>query len=159
MLSSMNKDRVGGGALLFLCVLLCFSISFGYGDDENEEQRKESYLWVWKRFRSAYSMYSSLFPATNIGNYWHMVKAFLSHAYALFFPPNIDFRRGDEVERVGEDGGLKEAISKSIGKSKATLEDVAKSAANIAKDKVVNNNNNKKTSLSKHSESQHQNEL
>ncbi|OIW16969.1 hypothetical protein TanjilG_32836 [Lupinus angustifolius] len=153
----MNKVRVVGGALLFLCVLLCFSISIGYGDDENEEQRKVSYLWVWERLRSAYSMYSSLFPGTNIGNYWHMVKAFLSHAYALFFPPNIDFRRGDEVETVAEDGGVKEAISKSIGKSKATLEDVAKSAANIAKDKVVNNK--KKTSLSKNRESEHQNEL
>ncbi|KAF1869569.1 hypothetical protein Lal_00017144 [Lupinus albus] len=154
----MNKVRVGGGALLFLYVLLCVSISIGYGNDENEEQRKESYLWVWERLRSAYSLYSSAFPATNIGNNWHMVKAFLSHAYALFFPPNIE--RGDEGERVAEDGGVKEAISKSIGKSKATLEDVAKSAANIAKDKVVNNNNNnKKTSLSKDRESGHQNEL
>ncbi|KAK7255014.1 hypothetical protein RIF29_28413 [Crotalaria pallida] len=51
--------------------------------------------------------------------------------------------RGEEAEAVAENGGagekVKEAISKSIGKSKATLEDIAKSAANLAKDNLVNN--------------------
>jgi len=48
----------------------------------------------------------------------------------------ISFRRGDEVEAVVDNNGardkVKEALAKSLGTSKATLEDAAKSAADMA---------------------------
>lgn len=134
MLYSMDKKHGASGVILVLLVLVF--LSNVNGDSVNDEdQSKKSALWVWQRLRSAYSMYSSVFP-TSIGQYWHMVKAIVNHTYAYFFPPNIDFRRGDEGQAVVDNNGagdkVKEALAKSLGTSKATLEDAAKSAADMA---------------------------
>jgi hypothetical protein len=59
------------------------------------------------------------------------------------------FRRGDEGELAvaadsnGAGEKVKEALAKSIGTSKATLEDAAKSAAEKVKRTLSDNNNNK----------------
>ncbi|RHN58255.1 hypothetical protein MtrunA17_Chr4g0000401 [Medicago truncatula] len=137
MLYSMDKKRGASGVVLVLLVLvfLSFSIANVNGDSVNDEdQSKKSAFWVWQRLRSAYSMYSSVFP-TSIGQYWHMVKAIVNHTYTYFFPPNIE--RGEEGEAVVDNNGagdkVKEALAKSLGTSKATLEDAAKSAADKVK--------------------------
>jgi hypothetical protein len=60
------------------------------------------------------------------------------------------FRRGDEGELAmaadsnGAGEKVKEALAKSIGTSKATLEDAAKSAAEKVKRTLSDNNNNNK---------------
>ncbi|KAK2378410.1 hypothetical protein QL285_066322 [Trifolium repens] len=121
-------------------------------NNDGEEQSKKSGLWVWQRLRSAYSMYySSIFPTSiGFGQYWHMAKTIVNHTYAYFFPPNIDFRRGgDEAElAVADNNGagekVKEALAKSIGTSKATLEDAAKSAAEKVKRTLSDNKEEKK---------------
>jgi hypothetical protein len=95
MLYSMDKKHGASGVILVLLVLVVFfsfsiAIANVNGDSVNDEdQSKKSALWVWQRLRSAYSMYSSVFP-TSIGQYWHMVKAIVNHTYAYFFPPNIE---------------------------------------------------------------------
>ncbi|KAK2432236.1 hypothetical protein QL285_017650 [Trifolium repens] len=146
-------DKIKWGVVLV--VLLSFSVfvvanTINNDNDGGEEQSKISGLWVWQRLRSAYSMYySSIFP-TSIGQYWHMAKTIVNHTYAYFFPPNIDFRRGDEGELAmaadsnGAGEKVKEALAKSIGTSKATLEDAAKSAAEKVKRTLSDNNNNNK---------------
>ncbi|XP_045832684.1 uncharacterized protein LOC123923975 [Trifolium pratense] len=139
-------DKKWGASVVVLVLLSFSSIIIFVGNangasntvDDGGEQSKKSAMWVWQRLRSAYSMYySSIFPTT-IGQYWHMVKTIVNHTYAYFFPPNIDFRRGDEAElAVASNNGagekVKEAFSKSLGTSKATLEDAAKSAAEKVK--------------------------
>ncbi|GAU16168.1 hypothetical protein TSUD_297980 [Trifolium subterraneum] len=149
---SMDKKQ-GATAVVVVLVLFIFSITVVANANgansvvDDEDESKISALWVWQRLRSAYSMYSSIFPTT-IGQYWHMAKTIVNHTYAYFFPPNIDFRRGDEAQVVADNNGgagdkVKEALAKSIGTSKATLEDVAKSAAEKVKrtlsDKEENN--------------------
>ncbi|KEH31328.1 uncharacterized protein [Medicago truncatula] len=149
MLYSMDK-KLGASGVVLVLVFFSFTIANVNGDSVNDEdQSKKSALWVWQRLRNAYSMYSSVFP-TNIGQYWHMVKAIVNHTYAYFFPPNLE--RGEEGEAVVDNNGagdkVKEALAKSLGTSKATLEDAAKSAA----DKV-------KRSLSDDREKKHPKEL
>lgn len=80
-------DKKFGPSVVILVLLVFFSFSIANVNDEDES--KKSALWVWQRLRSAYSMYSSIFP-TSIGQYWHMVKTIVSHTYAYFFPPNIE---------------------------------------------------------------------
>ncbi|CAK8574550.1 unnamed protein product [Lathyrus sativus] len=126
----MDKKRGTSVVVLALLVLGLFTFSIAYANSnrvsDDDDESKKSCIWVWERFRRGYSMYSSIFP-TSVGQYWHMVKAILNNTYAYFFPPNIDFRKG------GEDQAVSEAFSKSIGRSKETLEEVAKSAAEKVK--------------------------
>ncbi|KAI4329457.1 hypothetical protein L6164_021718 [Bauhinia variegata] len=68
-------------------------------------------LSFWEGLRSTYSATCK-------------IKRLVRHA--RFFPPNIDFRRGDKAE----------ALAKSLGNSKATVEDSARSAAKIAGETV-----------------------
>ncbi|XP_058729298.1 uncharacterized protein LOC131601484 [Vicia villosa] len=144
----MDKNRDASVFVLVLLVLGFFTFSIANANtnrvsyDEEDESKKSSF-WVWEKFRRAYSMYSSIFP-TSVGQYWHMVKAIFNHTYAYFFPPNIDFRKGGEVQVVKDENGVKEAFSKSIGTSKATLEDVAKSAAEKVKRSLSHDRKEKK---------------
>ncbi|KAL5818523.1 hypothetical protein ACOSQ4_022365 [Xanthoceras sorbifolium] len=59
---------------------------------------------------------------------WDKVKAIIHGMQLQFFPPNLDFRGGEEANG---DEKLKEAAKKSIGMSKTTVEESAKSAAEM----------------------------
>nr|XP_012573266.1 uncharacterized protein LOC101512441 isoform X2 [Cicer arietinum] len=137
----MDKKRCTSGVVLVLIFLSFFSIvtNSNIEDSHDEVHSKKSSLWLWQRLRSAYSIYSSIFLPTSVSQYWNMVKGLVNHTYAYFFPPNIE--RGDGAEVVADENGacekVKEAIVKSIGTSKATLEDAAKSAADIAGEKEL----------------------
>ncbi|XP_061355920.1 uncharacterized protein LOC133300404 isoform X2 [Gastrolobium bilobum] len=127
---------------------------------EDEEHRKKTSLWEWEKLRRAYSMYEAVFP-TSIGKYWYLVKSLVNKAYEHFFPPNIE--RGDEGEGVTDNGAVgekvREALGKSLGMSKATMEDAAKSVANIAEETMHKAKEKVKRSFSDDSDTKRQNEL
>ncbi|XP_050224129.1 uncharacterized protein LOC126673859 [Mercurialis annua] len=88
--------------------------------------------------------------------FWDRVKTMIHRVESHFHPPNLDFRGG------GEDGGekVKEAVAESLGKTKATMEDSAKSAAKLATETLHKAKDNLKTKLSHHApEDSDQNEL
>ncbi|KAK3211818.1 hypothetical protein Dsin_016524 [Dipteronia sinensis] len=66
---------------------------------------------------------------------WEKVKAVLHGMRLQFFPPNLDFRGGEEVNG-GE--SMKEAAKKSIRMSKTSVEKSAKSAAEMVGEAVEN---------------------
>ncbi|KAG5016445.1 hypothetical protein GLYMA_08G224100v4 [Glycine max] len=129
---------------VLVLVFLCLSLSNG-----DDQEKKKPCLWEWKRLSSAYSAYRALFPSS-IG--LDMLKNLVTHTYARFFPPNIDFRREEEgqVKENGAGEKVREAFAKSLGNSKATLEDAAKSAAETVRTFSESDENR---------ETQHQNEL
>lgn len=63
----------------------------------------------------------------------------------------FSFRGGDEAEANGVAGGagakVKEAVTQSLGKSKATVEDSAKTAAKVVGETVKNTKEKVKNSL------------
>ncbi|MED6168992.1 hypothetical protein PIB30_017134 [Stylosanthes scabra] len=155
------KVRVGSGFAAFIvCMLvfLCSCSSVANNEQEHNKKQKQC-LWEWQTLRDAYNIYSALFT-TSVTQYWGMFKALANYAYTRLFPPNIDFRRGGVGDKEGEGAGeqVKEAVSKSFGTSKATVEDAAKSAADITGDTLQkvkrtfsssddNNNNHKRNEL------------
>nr|GMC89295.1 uncharacterized protein LOC102581787 [Ipomoea batatas] len=81
------------------------------------------------------------FPDTSA--YWTKLDSLIQQGRAFFFfsPPNLDFRQGteDEAPKAMEEGTgekVKDAVVKSVDKSKATIEDSAKSAAKLAGETV-----------------------
>ncbi|CAA3002432.1 Hypothetical predicted protein [Olea europaea subsp. europaea] len=75
---------------------------------------------------------------------------YLTRVLHYFYPPNLDFRGVDD-ERAGEEGAtekVKQAVVKSVDKSKTTAQDSAKSAAKFAEEAVVETVNKVKRTLS-----------
>ncbi|XWS44837.1 hypothetical protein CRYUN_Cryun15aG0083400 [Craigia yunnanensis] len=65
-------------------------------------------------------------------NSWEKIKTIIHEFQLQFTPPNIDFRGTDTAKARGSDSvgeTMKEAVKKSIGTSKVTVEETAKSAA------------------------------
>nr|GMC82446.1 uncharacterized protein LOC109227352 [Ipomoea batatas] len=88
---------------------------------------------------TAMAMFSlpTTFPDTSA--YWTKLDSLIQQGRAFFFssPPNLDFRQGtdEDAPKAMEEGTgekVKEAVVKSVDKSKATIEDSAKSAAKVA---------------------------
>ncbi|KDP25056.1 hypothetical protein JCGZ_22591 [Jatropha curcas] len=114
-------NRLRGCALLILCFFSVFVLTVRY-------ERPDLSLSVSDTLRRTFS-----FSAT----YWDKAKTMISQAQAHLFPsPNLDFR-GSETDR-GAGEKVKEAVAESLGKTKATVEDSAKSAANIVKRSLSN---------------------
>ncbi|KAL0012798.1 hypothetical protein SO802_007906 [Lithocarpus litseifolius] len=115
----------------------------GDGDQQNLEGHKRI-LSFPERLRSMFS-----FPKTISTSYWEKVKTLINQSHAYFFPPNIE--GGDEAEANVAAGGagvkVKEAVTQSLGKSKATVEDSAKTAAKIVGETVKNTKEKVKNSL------------
>uniref|UniRef100_A0A1J3ITJ1 Transmembrane protein n=1 Tax=Noccaea caerulescens TaxID=107243 RepID=A0A1J3ITJ1_NOCCA len=66
-------------------------------------------------------------------NYWGKLRETLGRGHARFFPPNVDFRgKGDPS--MGAGGKMKEAVTRSFEHSKNTVEEAARSAAEVACD-------------------------
>ncbi|QHO36852.1 Transmembrane protein, putative [Arachis hypogaea] len=117
------KVRRGSGFAAFLVCMLVFLCSTCFANNEEHNKKQKQCLWKWQSPRDAYNIYSELFT-TRVTQYWGFFKALANDAYTRLFPPNIDFRSG---------GGVKEAVAKSLGSSKDTVEDAAKSAAEKVK--------------------------
>ncbi|KAM3308306.1 hypothetical protein P3S67_010050 [Capsicum chacoense] len=132
---------------LFLVLLLLFIIiSFHYtvgsvGDGQaEEEQLQEQQLHMKSRtpiIETVKRLFSS--PQTST-NYWNKFESLVRQGKAYFYPPTLDFRDSQEArareERVATGEKVKEAVLKSLDKSKAALEESAKSAARLAGDAV-----------------------
>ncbi|KAF7814658.1 putative transmembrane protein [Senna tora] len=143
-----NNNKIGEGAsssaILILCLFLwlCVSVLSVEVEEqqqkvvEEEQRKKKPWVSEWERLREAYGIYTKVWSASSWQ--WQMLKKIGNEAYYRWFPPNLDFRKHDETE--GERGGagekVKEALAKSVGKSKATVEDSARSAAKMAGETV-----------------------
>ncbi|KFK43886.1 hypothetical protein AALP_AA1G186700 [Arabis alpina] len=66
-------------------------------------------------------------------DYWAKLKETLGRGHSRFFPPNIDFR-GKDDPAMGTGEKMKEAVTRSFGHSKDTVEEAARSAAEVACD-------------------------
>ncbi|WCJ37140.1 hypothetical protein M5689_018295 [Euphorbia peplus] len=97
-------------------------------------------------------------------------KSIFNRAQPFFFPPNLDFRGSSKPreegnkERMMDRGGapedtLKEAVAESVGKTKATVEESAKSAAELATKTIKETKEKVKRTLSPPRSSEDEEEL
>ncbi|WMV34939.1 hypothetical protein MTR67_028324 [Solanum verrucosum] len=144
-----NYLQLGSYYYLFLLLLL-FTISFHYpigsaGDGQEEEQQIQEQLYVKSKtpiIETVKKMFSfpTSFPQTS-ANYWSRFESLIKQGKAYFSPPTLDFRDSQEAHARAEGGAapgekVKEAVLKSLDKSKAALEESAKSAAKLAGEAV-----------------------
>ncbi|CAL5439306.1 unnamed protein product [Camellia sinensis] len=146
----------GGGAVsaeamsicLFLLITIFLSAAFGIGSETEQQllhNNKEglstkAYTSLSERVKAMFSLSSTTptptpTPTPRIwSSSWNKAQSLFNQLQAYFFPPNLDFRGRKEVESDGGAAGekVKEAMAKSFGKSRATVEDSAKSAAKFA---------------------------
>ncbi|CAL5443614.1 unnamed protein product [Camellia sinensis] len=140
----------GGGAIsaeamsicLFLLITIFLSAAFGIGSEQQllhnnkEGLSTKAYTSLSERVKAMFSLSSTTPPPTPRiwSSSWNKAQSLFNQLQAYFFPPNLDFRRRKEVESDGGAAGekVKEAMAKSFGKSRATVEDSAKSAAKFA---------------------------
>uniref|UniRef100_A0A3Q7GW19 Uncharacterized protein n=2 Tax=Solanum lycopersicum TaxID=4081 RepID=A0A3Q7GW19_SOLLC len=92
------------------------------------------------------------FPQTS-ANYWSRFESLIKQGKAYFSPPTLDFRDSQEAQARAEGGAapgekVKEAVLKSLDKSKAALEESAKSAAKLAGEAVSKTTNKMKRTFS-----------
>ncbi|VVA91579.1 unnamed protein product [Arabis nemorensis] len=90
-------------------------------------------------------------------NYWAKLKETLGRGHSRFFPPNIDFR-GKDDPTMGTGEKVKEAVTRSFEHSKDTVEEAARSAAEVACDAAGAVKEKVKRSVSGGETTQHQSE-
>ncbi|KAM4113312.1 hypothetical protein ACJW30_05G210900 [Castanea mollissima] len=139
-------DRLGCSSIFIFFIFTTFLFTVGDGDQQNLKGHKRLLSFPAERLRSMFS-----FPKTTSTSYWEKVKTLINQAHAYFFPPNIDFRGGYEAEANEAAGSagvkVKEAVTQSLGKIKATVEDSAKTAAKVVGETVKNTKEKVKNSL------------
>nr|XP_016491213.1 PREDICTED: uncharacterized protein LOC107810893 [Nicotiana tabacum] len=84
-------------------------------------------------------------------SYWSKFNSLIKQGKAYFSPPTLDFRDSQEAQGKEEEGAgekVKEAVIKSLDKSKEAMEDSAKSAAKLAGDAVQKTKNKVKRTFS-----------
>lgn len=128
--------------------------SAGDGQEEEEEQQiQEQQLHITSKtpiIETVKKMFS--FPQTS-ANYWSRFESLIKQGKAYFSPPTLDFRDSQEAQARAEGGAapgekVKEAVLKSLDKSKAALEESAKSAAKLAGEAVSKTTNKMKRTFS-----------
>ncbi|KAF3430948.1 hypothetical protein FNV43_RR25678 [Rhamnella rubrinervis] len=135
----MDIQRISAAAILIVFVFIITNSSTRAADDD-EREVESGKPWFSDKFRNLISFsFSTSSPVTT--SYWGKLKTLINQAHAYFFPPNIE-GGGEEAEATVNDGDgsagkkVKEAVAKSLAKSRATVEDSAKSAAKVAKEKL-----------------------
>ncbi|XP_055830513.1 uncharacterized protein LOC129899537 [Solanum dulcamara] len=158
-----NHSHLRSYHFLFLLLLL-FITSFHYtigsaGDEQGggeEQQIQEQQLHEKSRtpiIETVKRMFSfpASFPQTPT-NYWSKFESLIKQGKAYFSPPTLDFRDSQEAQARVEGGApgekVKEAVLKSLDKSKAALEESAKSAAKLAGEAVQKTTNKVKRTFS-----------
>ncbi|MCD7470978.1 hypothetical protein HAX54_011235 [Datura stramonium] len=154
---------------LFLLLLL-FIIYFHYtigsvkgGQEEEEQQQQQQQLIqeqqlhmksrtpIIETVKRMFSFPTNSFPQTST-NYWSKFESLIKQGKAYFSRPTLDFRDSQEVQAREETGAagekVKEAVLKSLDKSKAAIEESAKSAARLAGDAVQKTTNKVKRTFS-----------
>ncbi|XVE86657.1 hypothetical protein DITRI_Ditri18aG0052100 [Diplodiscus trichospermus] len=134
--SIMNKSRRSRILFLLRFIILSHQILSVVSERGQYNEEKPSF------FQVASSTISLLKKSHKTG--WEKIKTVIHEFQLQFTPPTLDFRgtgtakaRGSDRNGVGEN--VKEAAEKSIGTSKVTVEEAAKSAAEAvheAADKV-----------------------
>ncbi|OIT02711.1 PREDICTED: uncharacterized protein LOC109227352 [Nicotiana attenuata] len=84
-------------------------------------------------------------------SYWSKLNSLVKQGKAYFSPPTLDFRDSQEAQGKEEEGAgekVKEAVIKSLDKSKEAMEDSAKSAAKLAGEAVQKTKNKVKRTFS-----------
>ncbi|KAF3606938.1 hypothetical protein DY000_02045574 [Brassica cretica] len=89
-------------------------------------------------------------------DYWSKFKETLGRGHSRFFPPNIDFRGKDDAAEMGAGEKMKEAVTRSFEHSKDTVEEAARSAAEVACDAAEAVKEKMKRSVSDGETKQHQ---
>ncbi|KAF4347580.1 uncharacterized protein LOC115715330 isoform X1 [Cannabis sativa] len=165
----MNRVRKCCVVITTLCVFLMLFTNSIVGEksssiSDEECEVKPIKASLTQRITSLLFVSSSSLSSpttTSSSSSWDKLKTLLKNLHTHFFPPNLDFRGGEEIRgvssnSVGSNGeNVKGAMGKSFEKGIETVEMSAKTAAKIAeetlkitKDKVKNtfskdhNNNN-----------------
>ncbi|KAG2259562.1 hypothetical protein Bca4012_055705 [Brassica carinata] len=111
--------------LLCIFLVIFFVLSVNVASDEGYERPvppEDKTTTVW---------FSRIKQSGN--DYWAKLKESLGRGHARFFPPNIDFR-GKRDASMGAGETMKEAVTRSFEHSKDTVEEAARSAAEVACD-------------------------
>ncbi|XP_052175696.1 uncharacterized protein LOC127790297 [Diospyros lotus] len=145
----MDQGRGKAVLIHLFCLLLLIFLSSAFGDDGEQGRRRTKNPNVeevlQKRPPSLLEMllnpakFTTAPPAAADASFRDKVKALANLLQAYLFPPNLDFRGSDEVEETssGSRGEkVKEAVAKSLGKTRAAVEDSARSAAKLAGDSL-----------------------
>ncbi|XP_015078704.1 uncharacterized protein LOC107022622 [Solanum pennellii] len=148
--------------LFFLLLLFTISLHYSIGSagdrqEEEEQQIQEQQLHIKSKtpiIETVKKMFSfpTSFPQTS-ANYWSRFESLIKQGKAYFSPPTLDFRDSQEAQARAEGGAapgekVKEAVLKSLDKSKAALEESAKSAAKLAGEAVHKTTNKMKRTFS-----------
>ncbi|KAK3004325.1 hypothetical protein RJ639_018549 [Escallonia herrerae] len=126
-------------AVLLICLFIVLLSPVENVQQESSMQEEEE-IPTSDLLETVKRMFSTRTTAVHTGSstssFWMKARALIDHVQAYLFPPNLDFRGSrEEAEATGGEGvggageKVKEAVTKSLEKSKATVEDSAKSAA------------------------------
>ncbi|KAJ0266960.1 hypothetical protein HA466_0008650 [Hirschfeldia incana] len=111
--------------LLCISLVIFFVFSVNVASDEDYQRA------VPPEDKTTTAWFSRIKQSGN--DYWAKLKESLGRGHARSFPPNIDFRGKDDAS-MGAGGKMKEAVTRSFEHSKGTVEEVARSAAEVACD-------------------------
>ncbi|XP_013586868.1 PREDICTED: uncharacterized protein LOC106295496 [Brassica oleracea var. oleracea] len=130
--------------LLCLCsVIFFFVFSANVSSEAVPPEDKTATVWLSRIKRSG-------------NDYWSKFKETLGRGHSRFFPPNIDFRGKDDAAEMGAGEKMKEAVTRSFEHSKDTVEEAARSAAEVACDATEAVKEKMKRSVSDGETKQHQ---
>ncbi|KAL0865234.1 hypothetical protein Bca101_044352 [Brassica carinata] len=106
---------------IYSVVLFLFLFSVNVSSEAVPPEDKTATVWLSKIKGSG-------------NDYWSRLKETLGRGHSRFFPPNIDFRGKDDAVEMGAGEKMKEAVTISFEHSKDTVEEAARSAAEVACD-------------------------
>ncbi|KAF2617150.1 hypothetical protein F2Q68_00042250 [Brassica cretica] len=118
-----GDDKVSHLLCISLVIFFVFSVNVVSEEDYQRvvpPEDKTSTVWLSRIKQSG-------------NDYWAKLKESLGRGHARFFPPNIDFRGKDDAS-MGAGGKMKEAVTRSFEHSKDTVEEAARSAAEVTCD-------------------------
>ncbi|XP_056864411.1 uncharacterized protein LOC108855468 isoform X2 [Raphanus sativus] len=100
-------------------VLFLFVFSLNVSSEAVPPEDKTATVWLTRVKRSG-------------NDYWSKLKETLCRGHSHFFPPNIEGK--DDAVEIGAGEKMKEAVTRSFEYSKDTVEEAARSAAEVACD-------------------------
>ncbi|KAL7152285.1 hypothetical protein ABFS83_04G086900 [Erythranthe nasuta] len=126
MAEIIKKSRRIHVKLIFLIFIFIFLIVHAGGANQRQTESAQSRMSVIDAAKTLFSLPTTISPFT----WFHKLKSLFIH------PPNLDFRGGGGEGSEGAAEKVKEAVVKSLDKSKSTVEDSAKTAAELAEEAV-----------------------
>ncbi|CAL9215272.1 unnamed protein product [Arabidopsis halleri] len=125
MAEKVNPGQVFNLLCIFSIFFFVFVLSVNVSADVDSERAvpsedKTTTVWLTKIKRSG-------------TNYWAKLRETLDRGQSHFFPPNTYFT-GKNDAPMGAGENMKEAATRSFENSKATVEEAARSAAEVVSD-------------------------